>query len=669
MMYGLIVFLPLIGFLYAALVGRSQDPRRSEIVTTSLLGICALFSWIAFFGFAFSSDPEPVIVHVANWMTAGKLAVAWSLRIDALTTVMFVVVNTVSFLVHLYSIGYMHEDDSRPRFFAYLSLFTFAMLMLVTADNLVQMFFGWEGVGLASYLLIGFWYRKPSANKAAMKAFVVNRIGDFGFALGIFLTFRLTGSVSLDAIRAAAPSLVGQNIHVFGLDADALTITCLLLFMGAMGKSAQFMLHTWLPDAMEGPTPVSALIHAATMVTAGVFMVARLSFLFDLAPVADNFVLIVGATTAMFAATVGLVQYDIKRVIAYSTCSQLGYMFVAEGVGAYGAGVFHLFTHAFFKALLFLGAGSVIHAMHHEQDMRRMGGLKDEIPFTFWMMIVGTLALTGVGLPFTSLGFSGYVSKDAIIEAAYASHRPAAAYAFLCVTAAAGLTSFYSWRLAFMTFFGKRGEWARWLPHDNHAHDDHAHGHDHDGPAHESPAVMLISLGVLAFGATFAGMFYRHWFIGSGFEGFWKESLFLAKGNTILEDMEHVPWLVSLLPFLMMAGGFVVAYRMYVVDKTAPDRLAGANPLLYKFLYNKWYFDELYDFLFVQPAFWIGRVFWKGGDGMIIDGVGPDGVAARVFDVSRNVVKLQTGYVYHYAFAMLIGVSAIATWYLFAGVR
>jgi NADH-quinone oxidoreductase subunit L len=669
MMYGLIVFLPLIGFLYAALVGRSQDPRRSEIVTTSLLGICALFSWIAFFGFAFSSDPEPVIVHVANWMTAGKLAVAWSLRIDALTTVMFVVVNTVSFLVHLYSIGYMHEDDSRPRFFAYLSLFTFAMLMLVTADNLVQMFFGWEGVGLASYLLIGFWYRKPSANKAAMKAFVVNRIGDFGFALGIFLTFRLTGSVSLDAIRAAAPSLVGQNIHVFGFDADALTITCLLLFMGAMGKSAQFMLHTWLPDAMEGPTPVSALIHAATMVTAGVFMVARLSFLFDLAPVADNFVLIVGATTAMFAATVGLVQYDIKRVIAYSTCSQLGYMFVAEGVGAYGAGVFHLFTHAFFKALLFLGAGSVIHAMHHEQDMRRMGGLKDEIPFTFWMMIVGTLALTGVGLPFTSLGFAGYVSKDAIIEAAYASHRPAAAYAFLCVTAAAGLTSFYSWRLAFMTFFGERGEWARWLPHDNHAHDDHAHGHDHDGPAHESPAVMLISLGVLAFGATFAGMFYRHWFIGSGFEGFWKESLFLAKGNTILEDMEHVPWLVSLLPFLMMAGGFVVAYRMYVVDKTAPDRLAGANPLLYKFLYNKWYFDELYDFLFVQPAFWIGRVFWKGGDGMIIDGVGPDGVAARVFDVSRNVVKLQTGYVYHYAFAMLIGVSAIATWYLFAGVR
>ena len=667
MIYGLIVFLPLIGFLYAALIGRSQDPRRSEIVTTAFLGVCAFFSWIAFFGFAWSSSTEPVIVEVANWMTAGKLAVHWSLRVDALTTVMFVVVNTVSFLVHLYSIGYMHEDDSRSRFFAYLSLFTFAMLMLVTADNLVQMFFGWEGVGLASYLLIGFWYKKPSANKAAMKAFVVNRVGDFGFALGIFLTFQLTGSVSLDAIRAAAPSLLGQNVHAFGLTVDALTLTCLLLFMGAMGKSAQFMLHTWLPDAMEGPTPVSALIHAATMVTAGVFMVARLSFLFDLAPVADNFVLIVGATTALFAATVGLVQYDIKRVIAYSTCSQLGYMFVAEGVGAYGAGIFHLFTHAFFKALLFLGAGSVIHAMHHEQDMRRMGGLKDDIPFTFWMMTVGTLALTGVGLPFTSLGFAGYVSKDAIIEAAYASHRPAAAYAFFCVVIAAALTSFYSWRLAFMTFFGKRGEWSRWLPHDDH-HSDHGHGHD-DGPAHESPAVMLIPLAVLAFGAVFAGVFYRHWFIGSGFEGFWKESLFLAKDNTILEDMERVPWLVSLLPFLMMAGGFYVAYRMYIVDKTAPDRVAAANPLLYRFFYNKWYFDELYDFIFVRPAFWIGRLFWKGGDGRIIDGIGPDGVAARVFDVSRNVVKLQTGYVYHYAFAMLIGVSAIATWYLFAGVR
>jgi len=584
---------------------------------------------------------------------------------------MLVVVTTVSFLVHMYSIGYMADDDCRPRFFAYLSLFTFAMLMLVTADNLVQMFFGWEGVGLASYLLIGFWYKRPSANAAAIKAFVVNRVGDFGFALGIFLLFRLTGSVGLESIRAAAPGLVGQVIHVFGMNVDALTITCLLLFMGAMGKSAQFLLHTWLPDAMEGPTPVSALIHAATMVTAGVFMVARMSFLFDLAPAAQEFVLVIGATTAFFAATIGLVQNDIKRVIAYSTCSQLGYMFVAEGLGAYSAGIFHLFTHAFFKALLFLGAGSVIHAMHHEQDMRRMGGLRHEIPFTYWMMIVGTLALTGVGIPFTSLGFAGFVSKDAIIEAAFASHKYFAGYAFVCVVIGVVFTSFYSWRLAFMTFFGHRGQWAGSLPegvHDAHAHDEPGHDH-HDHAAHESPRVMLIPLAVLAFGATFAGVMYRHWFIGTGFDGFWKESLFLAKGNTILEDMENVPWFVSLLPFLMMALGFVIAYYMYIVNRRVPAALARWNPLIYKFLLNKWYFDELYDYIFVRPAFWIGRLFWKGGDGFIIDGLGPDGVSARVLDASRNVVKLQTGYVYHYAFAMLIGVAAFATWYLFGGIR
>jgi NADH-quinone oxidoreductase subunit L len=565
----------------------------------------------------------------------------------------------------------MADDDSRPRFFAYLSLFTFAMLMLVTADNLVQMFFGWEGVGLASYLLIGFWYTKPSANAAAIKAFVVNRVGDFGFALGIFLVFRLTGSVGLEQIRAAAPGLVGQSIHVFGMDVDALTMTCLLLFMGAMGKSAQFLLHTWLPDAMEGPTPVSALIHAATMVTAGVFMVARLSFLFDLSPTALNFVLIIGGTTAFFAATIGLVQNDIKRVIAYSTCSQLGYMFVAEGAGAYGAGIFHLFTHAFFKALLFLSAGSVITAMHHEQDMRKMGGLKDEIPFTFWMMVIGTLALTGVGLPFTPLGFAGFISKDAIIEASYVAHEPAAAYAFLCVVGAAALTSFYSWRLLFMTFFGRRGEWGE--THAEEMHGEHAHvghdDHDHAHVVHESPQVMLIPLAVLAFGATFAGMLYKHWFIGSGFEGFWKESLFLAKDNKILENMEQVPWWVSFSPSLMMAIGFVVAYYMYVVDKTAPSRLAQINPLLYRFLLNKWYFDELYDLIFVRPAFWIGRVFWKGGDGAIIDGLGPDGISARVLDVTRNVVRLQSGYVYHYAFAMLLGVAALATWFMFGGLH
>ena len=665
-MYDLIVFLPLFGFLIAGLFGRWIGARGAEYVTTGLLGVSFVLSWIAFFQVAEGATAH---VPVANWFTSGKLAVDWALRIDTLTAVMLVVVTTVSFLVHVYSIGYMHEDPSRPRFFAYLSLFTFAMLMLVTADNLVQMFFGWEGVGLMSYLLIGFWYERPSANAAAIKAFVVNRVGDFGFALGIFLTFQLTGSVTFDQVFAAAPGLAGKTVHFIGFDWDAVTLACLLLFMGAMGKSAQFLLHTWLPDAMEGPTPVSALIHAATMVTAGVFMVARLSPLFEMSSTALSVVLIVGATTAFFAATVGLVQNDIKRVIAYSTCSQLGYMFVGLGVGGYSLGMFHLFTHAFFKALLFLGAGSVITAMHHEQDMRRMGGLRTEIPFTFWMMMIGTLALTGVGIPFTSIGFAGYVSKDAIIEAAFASHRYGAVYAFWCVVIAAAFTSFYSWRLLFMTFFGHRGDWASSLPAD--AHDDHAHGHDDHGhgdhPAHESPPVMLIPLAVLALGATFAGVAFRHWFIGEGFSEFWRNSLFLGQGNHILEEMEHVPSLVSLSPTLMMLGGLVVAYYMYVVDKAAPKRLADAFPALYRFLLNKWYFDELYDAIFVRPAFAIGRLFWKGGDGAIIDGFGPDGISARVLDVTRSAVRLQSGYIYQYAFAMLLGVAALATWYLFGG--
>ena len=553
-MYVLIVFLPLVGFLIAGLLGRWTGARGAEYVTTGLLGVSFLLSWIAFFQVA---EGAAAHVSVANWFTSSKLDVEWALRIDTLTAVMLVVVTTVSFLVHVYSIGYMHEDPSRQRFFAYLSLFTFAMLMLVTADNLVQLFFGWEGVGLMSYLLIGFWYERPSANAAAIKAFVVNRVGDFGFALGIFLTFQLTGSVAFDQVFAAAPGLAGKTVHFIGFNWDAATLACLLLFMGAMGKSAQFLLHTWLPDAMEGPTPVSALIHAATMVTAGVFMVARLSPLFEMSSTALSVVLIVGATTAFFAATVGLVQNDIKRVIAYSTCSQLGYMFVGLGVGGYSLGIFHLFTHAFFKALLFLGAGSVITAMHHEQDMRRMGGLRTEIPFTFWMMVIGSLALTGVGVPFTSIGFAGYVSKDAIIEAAFASHRFGAIFAFWCVVVAAGLTSFYSWRLLFMTFFGHRGDWAGSLPPSGHeedarAHDepdlrqpvpaDHArpgsahpavlhaaHGHAVDHPAeehaaHESPPVMLIPLAVLALGATLSGVAFRHWFIGEGFSEFWRNS-------------------------------------------------------------------------------------------------------------------------------------------------
>jgi NADH-quinone oxidoreductase subunit L len=671
MWYGLIVFLPLIGFLVAGLFRHQLGPKNAELVTTSLLGVSCVMSWLTFLAVGVGHNEGGTVV-VANWITSGKLDVAWALRVDTLTAVMLIVVTTVSFLVHMYSIGYMHEDPSRQRFFAYLSLFTFAMLMLVTADNLVQMFFGWEGVGLASYLLIGFWYEKPSANAAAIKAFVVNRVGDFGFALGIFLVFVLTGSVSFDHIFAAAPGLANKSIHIFGFDADAITVACLLLFMGAMGKSAQFLLHTWLPDAMEGPTPVSALIHAATMVTAGVFMVARLSPLFALSPAALSVVTIVGGTTAFFAATIGLVQNDIKRVIAYSTCSQLGYMFVALGVGAFGTGIFHLFTHAFFKALLFLGAGSVITAMHHEQDMRAMGGLKDEIPFTFWMMTIGTLALTGVGIPFTPVGFAGFVSKDAIIEAAYLSHGTGATYGFACTVLAAALTSFYSWRLVFMTFFGKRGDWSASLPASQahghaHGHDDHAHGHDDHGhghhAAHESPRVMLMPLAVLAFGATFAGILFRYSFIGSGAETFWEHAIVVPK-----EDAE-APWLVSLLPTLMMLGGLALAYYMYVVNKAAPAVLANSNPLLYRFLLNKWYFDELYDFLFVRPAFWIGRVFWKGGDGYIIDGFGPDGISARVQDVTRNVVRLQTGYVYHYAFAMLLGVAALATWYLFGGVR
>src|ERR1700723_2709752 len=458
--------------------------RAAELITTGLLLVCAGLSWFVFFDVGFGHHDARIALF--PWINSGDLQVSWSLRVDTLTAVMLVVVNTVSSLVHLYSIGYMDEDPYRPRFFAYVSLFTFAMLTLVTADNLVQMFFGWEGVGLASYLLIGFWYQKPSANAAAIKAFVVNRVGDFGFSLGIFLTYYLTGSIAFDQVFAAAPGLAGKTVHFIGFNWDAVTLACLLLFMGAMGKSAQFLLHTWLPDAMEGPTPVSSLIHAATMVTAGVFMVARLSPLFEMSPVALSVVTIVGGTTAFFAATVGLVQNDIKKVIAYSTCSQLGYMFTGLGLGGYSLGVFHLFTHAFFKALLFLGAGSVITAMHHEQDMRAMGGLRKELPVTFWTMMAGALALSAVGIPFTSIGFAGFVSKDPIIEAAFVSHRLRAMYAFWCADIAAGLTAFYTWLLMFLTFFGKRGDWSASLPNAHNApdHGDHGHG---DHAVRESP--------------------------------------------------------------------------------------------------------------------------------------------------------------------------------------
>jgi NADH-quinone oxidoreductase subunit L len=614
--------------------------RSAELITTTLLFISMVLSWIGFARVGFGH--QDVREAIMPFIVSGDLKVDWALRIDALTAVMLVVVTTISAFVHLYSIGYMEEDSYRPRFFSYLSLFTFAMLMLVTSDNLVQLFFGWEGVGLMSYLLIGYWYYKPEANAAAIKAFIVNRVGDFGFALGIFAVFMMTGAVDFGTVFAQAPALAGKTIHVLNRDVDAPTLICLLLFMGAMGKSAQFLLHTWLPDAMEGPTPVSALIHAATMVTAGVFMVARLSPLFELSADAQAVVIVVGATTAFFASTVALVQNDIKRIVAYSTCAQLGYMFVAMGVGAYSVGMFHLFTHAFFKALLFLGSGSVIIAMHHQQDIRMMGGLRAKIPFTYSTMVVGTLALTGFPL------FAGYFSKDAIIEAAYAGNNPAALYGFMMTLAAAGLTSFYSWRLIFKTFHGR--------PHDP-AHFD---------AAHESPATMLIPLFVLAVGSVLSGFPFLDIFTGHGVEAFFRDSLKIGDGNTVLEDMHNVGPLVAALPTVLMAAGFAVAWVFYIRRPDMPADLARQHQALYRFLLNKWYFDELYDRVIVGPTIWLGRLLWKGGDGWLIDGFGPDGVSSRVLDVTRNVVRLQTGYMYHYAFAMLIGVAAFITWFMFA---
>ena len=636
-MYQAIVFLPLIGAIFAGFFGRLIGARGSEVITTSLVLVTMPLSWFALY--QVGVEGHETRIELARFIDSGALQTSWALRIDTLTAVMLVVVTTVSGLVHLYSIGYMEEDPHRPRFFAYLSLFTFAMLALVTADNLVQLFFGWEGVGLMSYLLIGFWYHRPSANAAAIKAFIVNRIGDFGFALGIFATFTVFNTVQYDTIFASAPDQVGKTMEFLGMQVDALTLICLLLFMGAMGKSAQFLLHTWLPDAMEGPTPVSALIHAATMVTAGVFMVARLSPLFELSPTALGVVTFFGATTAFFAATVGLVQNDIKRVVAYSTCSQLGYMFVAEGVGAYGAGIFHLFTHAFFKALLFLGAGAVIIALHHEQDMRRMGGLRKVLPFTWAMMLIGTLSLTG--FPFTS----GFVSKDAVIEAAYAAHSPIGMYGFVLTTVAALLTSFYSWRLMFLAFEGKPREKPDILAH-----------------AHEPPWTMGIPLVLLAFGSLLAGAIFMHFFIGSDQTAFWRGSLVTHGG-----EHHEVPLLVMLTPTLAMAAGFAVAWYFYITNPLVPFGLAKRFRGLYQFLLNAWYFDALYDAIFVRPAKRLGQFLWKTGDGTIIDGIGPDGVAARVIDITNRVVKLQTGYIYHYAFVMLVGVALLITYFIFAG--
>ncbi|MEM9124725.1 MAG: NADH-quinone oxidoreductase subunit L [Pseudomonadota bacterium] len=710
-----ILFAPLVGALLCGFGWRFIGEKAAMWTATGLLFLACLLSWIVFLTF----DGVTQQIEILRWIESGSLSTSWAIRLDRLTTIMLIVVTTVSALVHLYSFGYMDHDPQwregesyKPRFFAYLSFFTFAMLMLVTADNLVQMFFGWEGVGVASYLLIGFYYRKPSANAAAMKAFIVNRVGDFGFALGIFAIFFLTDSINFSDVFASAPMLAETQLRFLWGDWNAIEVICVLLFIGAMGKSAQLILHTWLPDAMEGPTPVSALIHAATMVTAGVFLVCRMSPLMEFAPGATGFVTALGATTAFFAATVGLVQTDIKRVIAYSTCSQLGYMFVAAGVGMYSAAMFHLLTHAFFKALLFLGAGSVIHAMHHEQEMTEYGGLRKKIPYTFWAMMIGTLAITGVGIPSfiitlfgTPIGFAGFVSKDAIIESSYAA---GSGYGFWMLVIAAVFTAFYSWRLIFLTFYGEpRGD---------------THTHDH---AHESPMVMLIPLGVLSFGAIFAGMiwfnnffghadkvgkFYgipvaevsehaeagdhgstetdadtdhgddthadaghgdkdahgghHHYaFVGEPGEG----ALYIAPDNTVLDDAHAVPKWVKASPFVAMLLGFGVAYWFYIANTSLPARLAANQRPLYLFLLNKWYFDELYDAVFVKPTVAIGRFLWKRGDGNAIDGF-LNGIALGVVPFfTRLAGKAQTGYIFTYAFWMVLGIAALVTWMSIGG--
>ncbi len=665
-----IVFLPLLAALIAGLGQRFIGALAAKTITTAGLFIAAFLSWPIFIGFLNGSETT-YVQPVMTWVQSGDLTFDWELRVDALTAVMLVVITTVSALVHLYSWGYMEEDPDQPRFFAYLSLFTFAMLMLVTANNLVQMFFGWEGVGLASYLLIGFWYKKPSANAAAIKAFVVNRVGDLGFMLGIFGIFWLFGTVSIPEILAAAPDKVGSSISFLGLRVDTMSLLCILLFIGAMGKSAQLGLHTWLPDAMEGPTPVSALIHAATMVTAGVFMVCRLSPLFETSQFALDVVTIVGATTAIFAATVGLVQTDIKRVIAYSTCSQLGYMFFAAGTGAYGAAMFHLFTHAFFKALLFLGAGSVIHAMHHEQDMRYYGGLRKHIPLTFWAMMAGTLAITGVGILGVA-GFAGFYSKDAIIEAAFASESTYHMYGFAIGVIAALLTSFYSWRLMFLTFFGKprwdQSEHIQHAMHDHGDHDTHAHAHKatSDGTAgyhpHESPWSMLTPLALLTIGAVFAGFVFHEAFIDAeAGKAFWANSTLYFNAH-LMHAMHEVPLWVKLSSTVAMLLGLITAYLMYMRSKDAPQRLATTFAPIYRFFLNKWYFDELYNFLFIRPAFWFGRLFWKQGDIGIIDRFGPNGSAAVVSFGSKLAVRMQSGYLYTYALVMLLGLVIAVSW-------
>ena len=640
MLYVACIFLPLLGAAIAGLLGRAIGDRASQVATCGLMSLSGILAIPIFIDVALGGQARTV--ELFTWIDSGAFEASWALKFDSLSAVMVLTVSVVSAAIHIYSIGYMAHDPSIPRFMAYLSLFTFFMLMLVTAENFLQMFFGWEGVGLLSYLLIGFWSDRESANAAAIKAFIVNRVGDFGFALGIMGTFVLFGSVSFDTVFAAAPDQVGLTLDFLGGSFAALDLVCILLFIGAMGKSAQLFLHTWLPDAMEGPTPVSALIHAATMVTAGVFMVCRLSPMFEYAPTALGVVAIIGASTALFAATIAIVQTDIKRVIAYSTCSQLGYMFFAAGVSAYPAAIFHLVTHAYFKALLFLGSGSVIHALSDEQDMRKMGGLWRTLPFTYAVMWIGSLALAG--LPF----FAGFYSKDIILESAWGAHSALGQYAFWLGIAAAVLTAFYSWRLLFLTFHGRPRADAETMAH-----------------AHESPAVMLLPLGFLALGAIVAGWLAHELFVGEGLAEFWRGSILILPANDSIAAAHQVPFWVKAAPIVVGLLGIAIAYFLYMLRPDIPARLVARLRALYLFLLNKWYFDELYDRMFVWPANYLGRGFWRSGDGALIDGVGPDGIAAATLALARRASRLQSGYLYHYAFAMLIGVVLLITGFLY----
>ena len=630
-----IIFLPLLGFLFCFLLGKQFNYRVYQISTTSILFLCTLFSWIIFIQFINNKETE--IIFILNWITSGNFIVDWSIRLDTLTAVMFIVVTTVSACVHLYSIGYMEEDPSKIRFMGYLSLFTFFMLVLVSSNNLLQMFFGWEGVGLASYLLIGFWHHKDSANKAAIKAFVVNRVGDFGYAIGIAGIFYIFGTISFDSIFSQVDQFSEHQIQFLSFSFPTLDFLCFLLFIGAMGKSAQLGLHTWLPDAMEGPTPVSALIHAATMVTAGVFLVARMSPLYEFATFTNLFITFIGAATAIFAASIALTQNDIKRVIAYSTCSQLGYMFFAAGVGAYNASIFHLTTHAFFKALLFLSAGSVIHAMHHEQDMRKMGGLFKKIPFTASMMWIGSLAI--IGFPY----LSGYYSKESILENAFYTSNGIAYFAYLVGILTALLTAFYSWRLLFLTFHGENRS--------NNKTYDHAH---------ESPLVMTVPLFILAIGSIFSGIFFADYFIGYYKKEFWDNAILLTESSH-----KYLPLTQSLISKSAVAIGILVCVLIYSNNLNRAKNLSYNLDPLYSLSKNKWYVDELYHKVFVLTFFKLANFFWKRGDEKTIDGLGPNGVSWIISKSSSYVSLFQSGYLFHYAFAMLGGLVIILTWFLY----